>query len=238
MPKIKVGEIYGNFTVLEVKKYSICKDRSRNRIKYKCICGRVGEKREDSFIKYNARCECQRMNEFDKLVGSDILHMTVLERISNDRDNPKYNCICNRCKEFRLITYDGLKNKSFVGCTCPSLNIRSVQNYIYNSYKNAAIKRGKCFDIEFDKFIILCEMPCFYCGKEKSNTSKPHKSKASWSYNGLDRQDSNIGYIDENVVPCCKLCNRMKMTLSYDEFIDHVFSIRDHIESKKCQNTM
>ena len=36
---------------------------------------------------------------------------------------------------------------------------------------------------------------------------------------GLDRIDSSIGYESNNVVPCCKVCNRMKDVLSTDEFL-------------------
>ena len=41
-------------------------------------------------------------------------------------------------------------------------------------------------------------------------------------YNGIDRKDNNIGYIIENCVSCCGICNRMKMDMSYDDFLNHI----------------
>ena len=50
---------------------------------------------------------------------------------------------------------------------------------------------------------------------------------------GIDRIDSSIGYVVENCVPCCTLCNRMKSNLSGREFIAHV----DRIASKFYEKT-
>ena len=41
-------------------------------------------------------------------------------------------------------------------------------------------------------------------------------------YNGLDRKDNNIGYSLDNCIPACHTCNRMKMDLSYDEFMTKI----------------
>ena len=50
---------------------------------------------------------------------------------------------------------------------------------------------------------------------------KPNRN-GSYVYSGLDRVDNSIGYILENVVPCCVTCNSMKMAMSYNEFITHL----------------
>jgi hypothetical protein len=46
-------------------------------------------------------------------------------------------------------------------------------------------------------------------------------------YNGLDRIDSNLGYVRSNVVPCCAVCNYMKQELSLSEFLDQVAKIHN-----------
>lgn len=43
--------------------------------------------------------------------------------------------------------------------------------------------------------------------------------------NGIDRVDNEIGYIYENCVCCCKVCNTMKMNLSVYEFLNHISKI-------------
>lgn len=39
------------------------------------------------------------------------------------------------------------------------------------------------------------------------------------NHNGIDRIDSNDGYVQGNVVPCCKYCNMAKMDRTQDEFL-------------------
>lgn len=43
--------------------------------------------------------------------------------------------------------------------------------------------------------------------------------------NGIDRKDSGRGYYQENCLPCCKICNVMKSTMSYNDFIEHCIKI-------------
>lgn len=43
--------------------------------------------------------------------------------------------------------------------------------------------------------------------------------------NGLDRVDPRGKYEDKNTVPCCGICNAMKLTFSIDEFIQGVREI-------------
>ena len=67
---------------------------------------------------------------------------------------------------------------------------------------------------------------CTYCGDEPNNCftdrlNKNYKVK----YSGIDRIDSNIGYIKNNVVPCCNKCNTAKSILSQNEFKDLIIKI-------------
>ena len=56
---------------------------------------------------------------------------------------------------------------------------------------------------------------CHYCGSEKSN--------------GIDRIDSSLGYLPDNVLPCCKICNYMKNNHSYKFFVEHIKKIVENI---------
>lgn len=53
---------------------------------------------------------------------------------------------------------------------------------------------------------------CHYCHTGPSNFKRQH----TWpvgvglKYNGLDRKDNSMGYTPENVVTCCKKCNKLK----------------------------
>lgn len=71
-----------------------------------------------------------------------------------------------------------------------------------------ARRRGIFFNLSFDEYVPISLLSCHYCGG-------PLPKRGS----GLDRVDSNKGYVIENVVPCCHFCNQSKMNQTQSEFI-------------------
>lgn len=59
---------------------------------------------------------------------------------------------------------------------------------------------------------------CFYCG-DKTDI-------------GIDRIDNSKGYIKENCVPCCGMCNRMKNVFSQESFIEKCIKISNKWKDK------
>ena len=96
------------------------------------------------------------------------------------------------------------------------------------------IWQGNCYkDCSFETFLKLSQEPCYYCGtlpkqtrnagnKKGWNASPYQLQDGYFTYNGLDRIDSNKGHTDDNVVPCCINCNQAKMDLSLEAFLLHV----------------
>lgn len=82
----------------------------------------------------------------------------------------------------------------------------------YNLYKYCAKKRGIIWDLSVTIFSNYWQKNCYYCG-DKIETI------------GIDRIDSNLGYIPDNIIPCCKICNQMKSNMSLNEFYDHIIKI-------------
>lgn len=85
---------------------------------------------------------------------------------------------------------------------------RDSPNGKLTKYKSNAKERGINFNLEFEFFNSLLNLNCHYCGKENAN--------------GVDRIDSSKDYQTDNVVPCCKTCNQMKMALSYETFLKQI----------------
>ena len=117
-----------------------------------------------------------------------------------------------------------------------------VRSYKYESGLNAfcyntnasANKRGYSFELTLDEISNLSQQVCTYCGKEPEQFLS---SFPNFIYNGIDRVDNTKGYEIENCVTCCKLCNRMKDTLSLDEFKNHIAKVVLYQkELKSCQN--
>lgn len=49
--------------------------------------------------------------------------------------------------------------------------------------------------------------------------SSPTSRTGVFIYNGVDRKDSSLGYAEDNVVPCCKECQKAKSNTPYDSFV-------------------
>lgn len=85
---------------------------------------------------------------------------------------------------------------------------RTIKNRLTDSIRTAN-RRGLTWDISLEQFEALTKQQCHYCNNKLPETKT-----------GLDRKDSDLGYIVSNVVPCCRYCNQVKSNLfSYDEFL-------------------
>jgi hypothetical protein len=125
------------------------------------------------------------------------------------------------------------------GCERPELNRRNDPKL---STANT-IWKHRYSDCSWDTFITLSQEPCYYCGvppqitynvanQRKNSCSQRQIEEGNFTYNGLDRLDSSRGHEDDNVVPCCFNCNRMKMNKSPEEFLECVRRIYVHSLSK------
>jgi len=80
----------------------------------------------------------------------------------------------------------------------------------YLNYKQNAKQRGLIFGITSDEFMRLINKPCHYCGGESG---------------GIDRLDNSVGYLKDNIVSCCSMCNYMKRIYSKEDFINQCIKI-------------
>jgi hypothetical protein len=90
----------------------------------------------------------------------------------------------------------------------------NVNNTKFHQYKNGAKDRGLAFEITKDEFTRLVSTPCYYCERTPEQVAI-----------GIDRADSQTGYIAGNCVSCCKPCNFAKGTLGQQEFFDLIEAI-------------
>lgn len=94
----------------------------------------------------------------------------------------------------------------------------AARNRILRNYKLNAKYRGLVFDVPPQEFDRLIASNCFYCGDPPSNVVTGYALR----YSGIDRVQNECGYIAGNCVACCRVCNDMKGTLSYHEFLERV----------------
>jgi hypothetical protein len=90
--------------------------------------------------------------------------------------------------------------------------MQNVPGWLFWKYTRDAKSRNYAFELNLEEFLSIIKLPCAYCNHPGSN------KRRDFIYNGLDRKDNSGGYTKDNIVPCCKDCNRMKTNiLTFDE---------------------
>lgn len=87
----------------------------------------------------------------------------------------------------------------------------------YNTYKKNAKKRNFNFLLTKEEFYDITNKACYYCGSIPS------------PYNGIDRINSKRGYEKDNCVPCCEICNKMKLDYSINDWCNHMKKILNYM---------
>ncbi len=184
----------------------------------------------------------------EDLTGRRFGRLTVVG-FSHKRINPTtlgrvnryyyWNCKCD-CGNDITLTATSLRNRYAQSCGCLHKELakeRGHKNRIgfgeasfndtYNRYKTQAVRRNLDFMLTKEQFKEITSKNCYYCNKEPNQISHSHTEKYYGLYygNGIDRLDNNIGYILENCVPCCKVCNMAKMTMTELEFKDWIIRV-------------
>jgi hypothetical protein len=168
--------------------------------------------------------------------GVTVGDVTILSFHSLRNHRALWNCRCSCGKEFVTVGKN-VYNKNTTSCGCKhrlaisksrSLPYgESAFNQLFKSYRNTANKRNLDFELLKDEFREIVNKDCFYCGMPPTYKTFTHKQYKTGGYicNGIDRVDNNIGYVNSNIVPCCRHCNTMKMTMTTNDFLDKVTRI-------------
>jgi hypothetical protein len=175
------------------------------------------------------------MSAFINLTGQRFGKLETISRAPNYKNKTRWNCICD-CGEKTTVFSLNLKKGNTKSCGCLNTHHRfldatlTAKHSLYYRYKKVCAKnRNYSFSLNFAEFIALTEQNCHYCGKKPNQFCKRKYDRKIFFYNGLDRLNNDRGYDSDNVVPCCKNCNRAKLGRSKKEFI---------IWLKKCYNHM
>jgi hypothetical protein len=92
----------------------------------------------------------------------------------------------------------------------------NIEKHI-REYKRNACLRNLNFDLSNEEFKKLVHSTCFYCGQFQQG-----------EVIGIDRLSSENGYIVQNCVSCCKICNMMKQSLNLEQFLEHIKKISEY----------
>lgn len=96
------------------------------------------------------------------------------------------------------------------------------------SLKFNAEKRGLEWVLTDDQAALLVMSPCAYCG-DQGSLEKPV---------GIDRVDNDRGYLLDNAVACCTMCNFGKRHYTVEKFIEWVTRVVNHSSAFPLQQNL
>ncbi len=234
--KNEIGNKYGRLTVIS---------RATNRYNWTvwlciCQCGKKtisggGDLRSGK--RKSCGCLWPRIKE---TVGKKYGRWTVLAKAGRNKNGALlWRCRCDCGAERAIGSYQVRSGRS-KSCGCLSRELTLKRQFLpdgeaafrglFRNYSRHAVDRNLKFEIDENAFRSLTSESCHYCGARPSQVRKSQGAIGTYVYNGVDRKNSKMGYIEGNVVPCCFQCNKAKGTRDYDEFIVWAHRIAEHTQ--------
>jgi len=196
-----------------------------------CDCG-VETKVRGSLLKGGHTKSCGCLSKEGRPPETDITDrkfgwLTALERIivehPSGRKEGRWRCVCG-CGKEAVIPLVRLLNGNSKSCGCkrgrPLEYGQGARNSILSRYRKNAQTASREWLLTEEMFDYLTSGNCHYCGQPPTNVHSTYTSFGEFRYNGIDRKDSDLGYIPNNVVSCCKECQKAKSNTPYSQFVN------------------
>lgn len=164
-------------------------------------------------------------------IGNVYGKLMVIKLVDDPRQGAHWLCECE-CGNTRVVVGGSLRkgHPRSCGCTIGGYSAEErTARALFGSYKGSAKARGYKWNISMKFFLLTTKQNCFYCGSLPSNIHQRKDCNGKYMYNGMDRIDNDKGYIEDNIVPCCKICNLAKGTstpLEFGEWINRLVQFR------------
>lgn len=103
---------------------------------------------------------------------------------------------------------------------------------LFRSYRKRAKTKKHAFELTPERFRELTTQDCYICGSPPQGKYRHDKRsvyRRFYVYNGIDRVNSREGYVEGNVITCCKICNTGKSDLSLEAYLLHIHQQFNHV---------
>jgi hypothetical protein len=185
----------------------------------------------------------------EHLVGT-LYGVILINSVEMKKGRAHLRVVCTNCEnEYEIpphVLFDKRKepNKGCKRCIPKNLQDYSNRmlsasdiqiNIVYSNYKSKCKTKDWEFTLSKEEFKDIILSNCHYCNAVPNNIrldrAKLRKGIGlSCLTNGIDRKDSEKGYIYGNVLPCCEDCNKAKRNLDYDQFINLIRDIYENLK--------
>lgn len=198
-----------------------------------CKCGKECVKSYQSLHCGNPSCGCKSNKDlcgqkFGKLTVLSYSGNKVTHQLTRGADFWKCQCDCGKiCEMKQSWLVKGSRENKNCGCVESENNLIYGYRSIIRNYQRSAKLRKINFSLNEFTCISIFNGDCYYCNS-KPNNLLTYQLNFDIKYNGIDRINNDIGYVDENVIPCCSRCNAAKNNMGYDEFITLVSNIHSN----------
>ena len=168
------------------------------------------------------------------LTGNQYGTLTVLSRAENGSHGCARWLVSCKCGKEKVVAGYDLRSghtRSCGGSDClPRLLSRGEGDFrrFLRSTRDAAKRREYIWSITDEQFRELIIQACYYCGVAPRQRTAKSRNYGIFSYNGIDRVNNKKGYTIDNVVPCCKQCNRSKSNMSQIDFSQWISSLYEN----------
>lgn len=175
-------------------------------------------------------CRCVGGSSPINLLGKRYGKLVALAEVGRSKwGEALWYCLCD-CGQFHVASGKHLREGATKSCGCgrrlpPG---QAAKNTLLRNYKHSAEGRGLAWELTDEEFFKLTQQSCHYCGIAPTKLVVGNHY-GNYPHNGIDRKDNSLGYVKENIVPCCSGCNFAKSDKSYDDFVawlDHVAAFR------------
>ena len=226
--KDRTGKIYGQMRALCIS------GRRSGLIYWTMECIDCKEQRDVRSGGMSKNSRCKKCGFRKNLVGSrsGALTVTAYSHSENWKAYWKVLCDCGTERILPTTTLTGAKAQKWCGPSCTKRLLDDetrVKRRRLLTYKKNAKTRNLQWELADDEAWELMQSNCYWCGDPPFVTTfwkRDRRSRtATWPVNGIDRLDSEIGYVTGNCVASCFECNRAKSDLSTRQFLAHVQSI-------------
>jgi hypothetical protein len=169
--------------------------------------------------------------------GNSYGRLKVIKRARNTKcGQTQWLCRCE-CGQQTIVRGALLRTGKTKSCGCLKIDNQSLPkgvaafNKLLYKYKRDAKLRGHEWRLTKRQFTDLVNMPCHYCGAEPSQIWDTPATNGTYTYNGIDRKDNNMGYTTSNSVPCCGVCNRAKSDMGYLDFLGFIMRVHNKLRN-------
>lgn len=234
-----IGQIFGDLTVIKEGSVKIIGKNKKHRGTWlcKCICDKEIEILTSNLLRkknHPTSCGCKfrlsKKYNFKDLTGLKFGKLTVIDRSSefSKTRGALWNCQCE-CGNLIKLASNCLTSGNNITCGNKSIHSNSsircgeISYSHINSIKQNAIKRNLKYEVTPEylwNLFLQQNKKCPLTGDVLVFTSENNASATrNLTTASLDRIDSNLGYIQDNVRWVHKTINKMRSNMTDEQFL-------------------